>query len=652
MDKQTFIQFLIISSVILVAWWTASYFIYGRSAARRQAPEPQQRVEPVAPAAAPGGEAARPAALEALREPAPEPVEGIVLANDLIRTEWTNKGAALQSLTLLDERYKAPYREGEKRPPLTLLRDFEEGTYSDTVQSVSFTDRRAGEAGAARYELATANLMYEVVEQGPAGLAFEAVARDERGHALKIRKTVTVEPGAYHYSVALDFTNVSPMAYEFACALRGAAGIERETVEPVYGGTRIGKYEGVNAYDISKVSIGDLKGGPKTDESAKIAWAAVVNHYFAAILAPENIDWVDTVVSRPVTDTDILASQGRWGPGTVKRSSDRAVLARQNAAVVVNTESVALEPDQALTERYRFMALPKEDEILDKYDAGLSGLVEFGWFPTLSRLTLALLKAIHSVLPNYGVAILLLTAVVRAILHPLTRKSQLSMTKMQKLQPMIQELQSRYKEDKQKLTQEQIDLFRRYGVSPMSGCWPLFLQMPVLFALFGALRAAIELRHAGFLWVDDLSRPDTLFHFPIFLPLLGNEFNLLPILVVAMMIANQRFTPQPSSEQARQQQQMMKFMPALMGIFFYRMPSGLCLYFAASMGSGALERWLIDRKAGGIELKPIAETARKEKRRPASTQKPKKQGWLQRLQARIEQQQKAGRQAKHRKGKK
>jgi len=651
MDKQTFIQFLIVSSVILVAWWTVSYFVYGRRAAERRAAEPQRHVERVAPPPAPEQEPVRPDVAQPPPAPEPEPVE-IVLENGTIRTEWTNRGAALKRLTVLDERYKAPYTEGDERPPLTLLRDFEEGTYSDTVQSVTFTERGGGDAGAQHYQLATADLMYEVIDQSPARLAFEAVALDERGHALKIRKTVTVEPEDYHYSVALEFTNASPMEYDFACAVRGPAGIGREVIEPLYRGTRIGKREGANKYDISKFSLGDLKKGPQTDSSANIAWAAVVNHYFAAVLMPENMGWVDTIVSKSITETDILARQGRWGLGTVRNESDRASLARQNAAVIVNTDPVALEPDGSLTERYRIITVPKKDEMLDRYDAGLSGLVEFGWFPTLSRLALALLKAIHRLLPNYGVAILVLTAIIRTILHPLTRKSQLSMSRMQKLQPMIQELQNRYKDDKQKVTHGQLELFRKYGVSPMSGCWPLFLQMPVLFALFGALRAAIELRHAGFLWVDDLSRPDTLFHFPFYLPLLGNAFNLLPLLVVVMMIVNQRFTPKPASEQARQQQKMMKFMPAVLGLLFYRMPSGLCLYFTASMGAGALERWLIDKKAAKIELKPIADGERKEKRRGGTSRKPEKRSWLERLQDRMEQQHKASGQARRRKEKK
>lgn len=656
MDKKTFAQFLLVSTIILAAWWAASYFIFRQPPGRQPGPGPVRRAEVAQPARAPEAletvQLAPPAAAE-VQEEQPEPVEDLVLANELIRTEWTSRGASLQRLTILDERYKAPYKEGGERPPLVLLRGFQEGLYSDTVESVTFVGAGTPGQASSRVQVATADVVYELVEQADNRLVFETAVGDNLGHRLRIRKTVTIEPQGYHYDVALEFENVSQERYQFSCALRGAAGIEREGVETHFLGTRVGRMEGPGDYDITTVKTKTLdKKGPQTNKSTNITWAAVVNHYFAAVIALENPGWVSTVVSRSVTDTDILHLRGRWGLGTVRKQSDRPFLARQNAAVVVNTAQEPLKPNQKLAEHYSFIAAPKEEKTLARYDMGLSGLVEFGWFRTLSRLVLALLNAVHKVLPNYGVAILVLTAIMRASLHYLTRKSQLSFSKMQKLQPQIAELQKKYANDKQKQTQEQVELFRKYGVSPWKGCWPMLLQMPVLFALFGALRAAIQLRHAGFLWVEDLSRPDNLFELPFGVPLLGNQFNLLPILVIAVMLVNQRFTPKPATEQARQQQSIMKFMPVMLGLLFYRMPSGLCLYFVASMGIGALERWLIDKKAATIKLKPVAETTRKEKRRPVTPQRPKKSGLWQKVQKWTEQQQKASPGAKRRKTKK
>ncbi len=645
MDKKTFVQFLIISSVILAAWWVTSFLLFrGRPVASR----PERAVAARAqqpPPAAPGEaeEIAQPVPVEPPQEQ-PELVPGIVLANELIRTEWTNRGASLQRLTLLDERYKAPYKVENERPPLVLLQDFQNGLYSDTIEKVTFNGRAA-------IDRTTADVIYEV-KADDQKLVFETRVGDEHGRMVKIKKTVTISPGSYHYDVTLEFQNVCQESYELSCALRAAAGIERESLQTMYLGTRVGVMKGPDDYKVTKVSPKTLsKKGPQANSSADIAWAGVVNHYFMAVLVPDDRDWVETTLSRSVTETDILQARGRWSTRTIRRDSDRPALANQNAAVVINTTPVKLEPGGTLVQHYKLIAAPKEDKLLASYGEGMSSLVEFGWFPTLSRLALSLLNGIHSVLPNYGVAILLLTAIIRLVLHPLTRKSQMSMTKMQRLQPHIAELQKKHGDDKQKATQAQMELFRKHGVSPLSGCWPMFLQLPVLFALFGTLRAAIELRHAGFvLWIQDLSQPDALYHFPFDIPLLGtflgNDLNVLPILVIIVMLVNQRFTPKPATEQARQQQKIMKFMPVMLGFIFYRMPSGLCLYFTASMGIGALERWLIEKKAAKTDLAPVAEQVPKIRRRVPAPQTPKKTGWLEKLQNIVEKQHKASRQAK------
>ena len=202
---------------------------------------------------------------------------------------------------------------------------------------------------------------------------------------------------------------------------------------------------------------------------------------------------------------------------------------------------------------------------------------------------------------------ILLTLVVRGGLYPLTRKSQISMAKMQKLQPKIEELREKYGDDSQKMGREQMKLFRKYGVSPMSGCLPLLLQFPIFIALYGALRAAIELRQAGFLWIADLSRPDTLFALPFDLPIFGHQFNLLPFLAAGAMYMNQKLMHRPSGggAQAEMQQTMMKFMPVFLLLVFYQLPSGLTLYITTSMGVGMAQQWLIRRHVKDIKLKPV-----------------------------------------------
>ncbi|MHC4479986.1 MAG: YidC/Oxa1 family insertase periplasmic-domain containing protein [Planctomycetota bacterium] len=663
MDKKTFVQFLIFSALVLVAWWTASWILFHqapRQRAARPAPEQPQVVQrrPVGPGQEAGPALPRepaPAGTpqpEAVAEPQPEPVQA-VLSNGRIKTYWTSRGAALERLELLSDRYRAPYTVDGRRPVLALLQDFQDGLYSDTIEKVTIFSQRLDGALSA-FDVAAADVVYRLVEEEEDRLIFEAVLGDGRGHRLLVRKAVSTAPEAYQYEVALEFENVGDEPFEFAFALRGAAGIEREALDSRYRGTRVGVLEGPGSYDVAKESAaGVAKKRPPPNESTDIAWAAVVNHYFVAVTEPAERGWVDSVVSRSVTDSDILMGRGRWKHGTVGKESQRPALARQNATVVIRAVRRRLEPGEQDVRRYRFTAAPKADEVLEDYDAGLPELIEFGLFASVSRVALALLNAIHVAVPNYGVAILVLTLMVRALLHPLTRKSQLGMSKMQKLQPQIMELQKEYGADKQKFTQEQMKLWQKYGVHPLSGCWPLFLQMPILISLFRALSTAIELRHAGFLWIEDLSRPDALFHLPFQLPLLGNEFNLLPILMILVMVLNQRLTPQPTSEQAKQQQKIMKFFPVFMGVLFYHFPSGLCLYFTTSTGVGAFERWLIDRKSDEIELRPVEQEARRKKRRAPAAQEPAKKGWLAKLaqwQEKLHEQPRQSRKGKGKKG--
>lgn len=207
---------------------------------------------------------------------------------------------------------------------------------------------------------------------------------------------------------------------------------------------------------------------------------------------------------------------------------------------------------------------------------------------------------------NYGIAIILLVLIVRTILHPLSKKSQLSMREMGKLGPAVKKLQEKYADDKATLQKETMKLYRQGGISPIIGCLPMFLQMPILIALWNSIQLTAELRHAAFLpvWLTDLASPDALFAIPFTIPFLGsmidNSFNLLPFLLCVAMFLQMKMNPQmsggavtPSPQQAQQQKMMKVLMPAMMLIFFYNAPSGLTLYFMASTFAGIIEAKVI-----------------------------------------------------------
>ncbi|MFZ2956148.1 MAG: YidC/Oxa1 family insertase periplasmic-domain containing protein [Candidatus Ozemobacteraceae bacterium] len=188
----------------------------------------------------------------------------------------------------------------------------------------------------------------------------------------------------------------------------------------------------------------------------------------------------------------------------------------------------------------------------------------------LSTMLLRILQFFNSIIPNYGLSIVFLTLVVRLILYPLTLKSTKSMAKVQKIQPLVQDLKDRHKDDPQKFNEEVLKLYQKHDVNPLGGCLPMFLQLPVLIALYNTINIAVELRKTPFLWMADLSKPD---------PLL-----LLPIGIAALMYYQQGKMPDA------QQQQMMAFMPMFMFIITWSLPSGLLIYWFTSSIIGIFQQ--------------------------------------------------------------
>ena len=207
------------------------------------------------------------------------------------------------------------------------------------------------------------------------------------------------------------------------------------------------------------------------------------------------------------------------------------------------------------------------------------------------------LNLFNSCIPNYGVAIILLTILVRILFWPLTHKSTIGMRKMQEIQPLLKEIQAKYKGNPQRLQQETWQLYREHKVNPLSSCLPMLVQIPVFFALFVVLRGAVELRYAPFLWIDDLSQPEALLAgtFPF------GGLNILPILMAATMALQSALTP--SAGDKSQQRMMMVFMPIMMLVMFYNFASALSLYWTLSQVMSIAQMWWI-RKKYGTSAKP------------------------------------------------
>ena len=248
------------------------------------------------------------------------------------------------------------------------------------------------------------------------------------------------------------------------------------------------------------------------------------------------------------------------------------------------------------TERsYTLYVGPKKQAIL--WDLGLRDVMEFGMWRWLCYGMVWVLNLFYALIPNYGVAIILLTILVRILFWPLTHKSTIGMRKMQEIQPLLKEIQAKYKGNPQRLQQETWQLYREHKVNPLSSCLPMLVQIPVFFALFVVLRGAVELRYAPFLWIDDLSQPEALFAswFPF------GGLNILPILMAVTMALQSALTP--STGDKSQQRMMMVFMPIMMLVMFYNFASALSLYWTLSQVMSIAQMWWI-RKKYGSSAKP------------------------------------------------
>jgi YidC/Oxa1 family membrane protein insertase len=329
-------------------------------------------------------------------------------------------------------------------------------------------------------------------------------------------------------------------------------------------------------------------------------------------------------VPSPTTEED------RWDAATtpalrltndeLKKLKKRRKLAHPDwcdVSVEIESNSFEIAPGDSLRHSFTVYAGPRKKAVLEESlqdSVMVQSIMNFqgalfifpDWLVGLTASTmLFLLQIFHGWVGNWGIAILMLTAMVRLLMFPLSRKQAMSAVKMQSLKPDLDALKEKYKNDKEKLSRAQMELWRKHGVNPLGGCLPLLVQMPIFIGLWQGLQSSVDLRQAKFFgWIDNLAAPDALFPFPwpdnIWpLSYLGPYFNLLPAILIALMMIQQKmFMPpkaDPPDPQMEMQQKMMTYMLVLFGAFFWRLPSGLCLYYICSTTWGIVERKLLPK---------------------------------------------------------
>ncbi len=348
--------------------------------------------------------------------------------------------------------------------------------------------------------------------------------------------------------------------------------------------------------DIAADEVEPMQGPP-------LAFAGIDAQYFSAILLPikPNLEtlWIDELRSVSLS------------PEPKGRSNEGRYV---NATFQLISHEIPLAAGDTLKHSYQIFAGPKRPDLLANYHAceskqyPLSDLMYYGWFSTVAKAMLGILHFFYGLVGNYGIAIILLTVLVRSCMFPISRKQAQSMAKMQELRPEMDQLKVKYKEDTQKQSQAMQELYRKHNINPLAGCLPMFIQLPIFLGLYRALMVDVELRQAPLLgdavrWCSNLAAPDMFLDWSGAVPgmvtnFLGPYLNVLPLATAGLFLLQQKlFMPEPANEQAAMQQKMMKFMMLIMGFLFFKVAAGLCLYFIASSLWGIAERKMLPKPA-------------------------------------------------------
>jgi YidC/Oxa1 family membrane protein insertase len=480
------------------------------------------------------------------------PEATVVVETDLTRLEIATHGGVLTSVELLD------FASGTNRQErVDLIRPGHQALDATLV----WRDPTTG--GVVRSE-PLHRVGFEVVADRPGDEpgGREVILRAERGDGLRVERRYVLRDGSYviDHSVHVRAPSGGGVARPDVVVLGWRSGIAfTERAESVDQGHMNGlAMVGEELHEWKPGSF--KKNGPKSVDG-NVRWLGVRNKYFISVIIPE--------------------------PGTaVSVHADGDPTSSRNAVWV----DLPISSATAFAARVQVYAGPSDFSRLQALGNDLEKAVRLGWswIRPVSKLMLAAINGAYRLVPNYGVVIILITIVIRLLMHPLNRTSMRSMKAMQAVQPEMEALRKKYANDPQALNKRMMELYKARGVNPLGGCLPMVLQMPVLFALYSVLMFSVDLRLAPFVgWIDDLSAPDTIGK------ILGFELHVLPLVMTAVSILQTRATPKDP-----RQAMMTQMMPVIFLFLFYSMPSGLVLYWTVMTLMGWIQQALMNREDG------------------------------------------------------
>ena len=403
-----------------------------------------------------------------------------------------------------------------------------------------------------------------------------------------ISKRFQFHPEEYIFYLDIDISSDSRLPVQFsknpvAYTLTWGPGLGMEMDKK---NRRMGKfgqfYLPINKKDIVSPKFKKGLFGPRSStvrmSSSDMQWPVSMGHYLATVLIPDSNNYSVIFDQTKMEDE-------RYFVGLERKTKEGQV--KSSFKIFVGPKS-----NKVLT-KYNKVKNNKLDEenlnlqILNKKWLDITGI------PFLLQVSL---NAIYSILPNYGIAIIILTILMKILLFPLTHKSYESMKKMSALQPKMEEIKTQYKNNPDLMNKEIMNLYKKEGVNPLGGCLPMLMQMPLLIAMYGVLGGMIELKDAAFLWIKDLSSPDAVYTFNFTIPIIqSNTLNILPIIMTGLSILQAKLTPRSNQGSANQTQAMMWIMPLVFFFIFYGMASALVLYWTVQSAISVVQQSFGDK---------------------------------------------------------
>lgn len=493
-----------------------------------------------------------------------------ILENEQYRITFTNRGAQVKSWIL--KKF-----DDDHGHPLELVNPATAEKFGHPLSLWTYDENLRNQLNSVLYQASGTGALTV-----PAELTFEYAEHD-----LDVRKVFRFDQS---YMLHIE-TVVTSQGNRVAAYPMWPAGFGDQDAPPGYASSRI-EYQfnsNIERVAFKKISSGNTLPGP-------FNWMAVTDQYFAATFIPDEIQSVAAVTLH--NSLDIPKDPGKPNQEITKVD----VL----GVAVGNPKGVTVERLYVGPKELRVLETVSVPTIIDK-DQDLRGLINFGFFGVIARPLFIWLRWTYTYVRNWGWAIVIQTLIINLVLLPLRISSMKSALKMQKIQPQMNAIKEKYKKygmrdpRRQEMNTEIGELMKEQGVSPVGGCLPMLIQMPFLFAYYGMLGAALDLRHAHWLWIKDLSSAD--------------PYLILPILIIVTGLLTQRMTPQAGMDPS-QQKMMNVVMPVMFGFISYRLAAGLCLYWCESSLIAIVQQMVMNKTSLGREMREMAlKRARKKEKK-------------------------------------